>query len=61
MKVGDLVAYEDPQQPGEFCMGYITDLYEDDLGWYMYEVICTDPPDRGWFSDQQLEVISESR
>ena len=61
MRVGDLVQYEEPQEPGVFRLGYITDLLEDDLGWNMYEVICTDPPDRGWFSDLQLEVVSESR
>jgi hypothetical protein len=34
---------------------------EGDDGWNMYEVICTDPYDRAWYSDIMLKVISESR
>ena len=62
MKVGDLVKYEDVQQPGTYLLGYITDIMEfEDGSFPAYEVICTDPYDRGWFSDMALEVISESR
>ena len=60
MKIGDLVRYEDVET-GTQKFGHITDAMEDNTGWYMYEVVCTDPYDRGWYSDLALEVISESR
>lgn len=59
MKIGDLVRYE-CFETGDHRVGYITDAQEDDAGWFMYEVICTDPFDRNWFSDLSLEIISES-
>lgn len=59
MKIGDLVRYICPETENKL-LGYITDALEDSNGWYMYEVICTDPYDRGWHSDLKLEVISES-
>mgnify|MGYP001180078067 FL=1 len=57
MKIGDLVEYTWPD--GTRLMGYITDSMEDADGFYVYEVICTDPYDRGWFEDYQLVVLSE--
>jgi hypothetical protein len=59
VKVGDLVRYE-CFETGENRVGYITDTQEDNAGWFMYEVICTDPYDRGWFSDLMLDVISKA-
>ncbi len=61
MKVGDLVKYENPCSGFAVeCIGYITDIMEfEDGSFPMYEVICTDPYDRGWFSDIALQVISE--
>lgn len=58
MKIGDLVKYACPET-GLTRMGHIVDHIEESTGFYMYEVICTDPYDRGWFSDLHLEVISE--
>lgn len=58
MRIGDLVRYECPAEPGVYRLGYITDLMEDNGGWYMYEVICTEPYDRNWFSDVVLELVS---
>ena len=58
MKVGDLVRYEDAES-SVHRLGYITDALEDTTGWFMYEVICTDPYDRGWYSDLALEVVLE--
>ncbi len=58
MKVGDLVKYSCPLTE-KTVYGHIVDAIEDYDGFYMYEVICTDPFDRGWFSDLQLEVVSE--
>ena len=42
MKIGDLVRYEDVET-GTQKFGHITDAMEDNTGWYMYEVVCTDP------------------
>ena len=63
LKVGDLVKYENPEEGFAVeRVGFITDIMEfDDGSFPMYEVICTDPYDRGWFADTALEVISESR
>tara|TARA_A100001515_G_scaffold38128_1_gene30001 strand:- start:513 stop:692 length:180 start_codon:yes stop_codon:yes gene_type:complete len=58
MKVGDLVRYKDVKNDTH-RIGFITDALEDDTGWYMYEVVCTDPYDRGWYSDLALEVVLE--
>jgi hypothetical protein len=60
VKVGDLVKYNCPETNVDL-FGFITDTMEGDDGWNMYEVICTDPYDRGWYSDIMLKVISESR
>tara|TARA_Y100001937_G_scaffold84254_1_gene114011 strand:- start:158 stop:334 length:177 start_codon:yes stop_codon:yes gene_type:complete len=57
VKIGDLVKYT--CHDGNSFMGYITDSMEDANGFYVYEVVCTDPYDRGWFEDYQLVVISE--
>lgn len=70
MKVGDLVRYRCHDRrrfdADDYRLGYITDVMEDtssgvESGWNMYEVVCTDPYDRAWFSDIVLEVVSESR
>ena len=63
MNVGDLVRYDNPEEGFAVeRVGFITDIMEfDDGSFPMYEVICTDPYDRGWFSDTALEVVSESR
>ncbi len=58
MKIGDLVTYTCPLTENTL-VGHITDSMEDLSGFYVYEVICTDPYDRGWFEDYQLVVISE--
>ncbi len=43
-------------------LGYITDIMEfDDGSFPMYEVMCTDPYDRGWFSDLSLKLISKRK
>ena len=57
LKIGDLVKYKSPES-GQTVLGHITDCIEDNNGFYMYEVVCTDPFDRGWYSDLQLEVVS---
>lgn len=60
LKVGDLVRYEDMMEQGIYRLGYITDVMDyDGSGFPMYEVVCTEPYDRGWFSDLVLEVVSE--
>ena len=64
MKVGDLVRYKDKwtdnMKPGVYRLGYITDIMDfDGSGFPMYEVVCTDPYDRGWMMDLVLEVVSE--
>lgn len=59
MKEGDLVKYK-CLNTGEDILGFVTDVMEEDTGWFVYEVVCTDPYDRGWYSDLQLEVINES-
>ncbi len=63
MKIGDLVKYDNPEEGFAVeRVGFITDIVEfEDGGFPMYEVVCTDPYDRGWFSSTSLEVISESR
>ena len=58
MKVGSLVSYSSPET-GKQTLGYITDALEDNTGNFMYEVICTHPYERFWFSDLELKVISE--
>ena len=62
-KIGDLVKYDNPEESGFAVerIGFVTDVMEFDDGFPMYEVTCTDPYDRGWFSDLSLEVINESR
>ena len=60
MKVGDLVRYKDVAS-NTYRIGFITDTIEDMTGWCMFEVVCTSPHDRGWYSDLALEVINESR
>ena len=58
MKVGDLVKYREGVD--EYRIGFITDVFKDTAhGHWMYEVIVTDPFDRGWFQDVQLSVVSE--
>ena len=59
MFIGDLVRYSD-QMTGNKRLGLITDIIEDCNGFEMYEVVCADPPDRGWYPDLQLELIVSS-
>ena len=40
-----------------YTIGLVSDIMEMDDGYNMYEVIFEQ--DRGWFSDLELEVISE--
>lgn len=58
MFIGDLVRYA-CQLTGDTRIGLITDVIEDANGFEMYEVICTDPYDRGWYSDLSLEAIGK--
>ena len=63
MKPGDLVQYVCPMTGG--CKaGLITDTFDLSDGSEidrMYEVICTDPFDRGWFRKGDLQVLSEKK
>ena len=62
MTIGDLVKYECPEEgEGIYRLGYITDVMAEDSGWDMYEVICTDPFDRGWYSDLALELVNSCK
>ena len=61
-KIGDLVKYDNPEQSGFAVerLGLVTDIMEfEDGSFPMYEVVCTDPYDRGWFTDIALEVVNE--
>ena len=63
MKVGDFVKvismiHDPPHILGE---GLVTDCFEDENGFWMYEVTSFDPPDRGWFSDLQLRVVEDGK
>ena len=61
-KIGDLVKYDNPEQSGFAVerLGLVTDIMEfEDGSFPMYEVVCTDPYDRGWFTDIALEVMNE--
>jgi hypothetical protein len=61
MKIGDLVRYTCPLT-GEKLLGFINDVMSDPIVMFpVYEVICTEPYDRGWFEDVQLEVVNESQ
>ena len=61
MKIGDLVKYDNPEEG--FAVerfGFITDIMVFDDGSYpMYEIICTEPYDRGWFSDMALKLVNK--
>lgn len=61
MKIGDLVKYDNPEEGFAVeRIGFITDIMEFNDGSYpMYEVICTDPYDRGWFSDTALTLVNK--
>ena len=63
MKVGDLVKYENPEEGFAVeRVGFITDVMEFEYGSFpMYEVVCTDPYDRGWFSDTALQIVNEAK
>ena len=54
LAVGDA---ETVRQEG-YTIGLVSDIMEMEDGYNMYEVIFQQ--DRGWFSDLELEVISES-
>mgnify|MGYP003627891933 CR=1 FL=1 len=62
MKISDLVKYECPTT-GEDRLGFVTDIFEwsdERKNHCMFEVVCTDPPDRGWHERRHLEVISST-
>ena len=61
-QIGDLVKYDNPEEGFAVeRLGFVTDIIEfDDGSFPMYEIICTDPYDRGWFSDTSLEVVSDT-
>ena len=60
MKVGDLVKYRESEN--EYRIGFITDVFKGTTqGHWMYEVIVTDPFDRGWFQDVELSVVSKGK
>ena len=54
LSVGDAETFS---QEG-YTIGLVSDIMEMEDGYNMYEVIFEQ--DRGWFSDLELEVISES-
>ena len=58
MKVGDAVRYKEKPTDDVYTIGLIADTMEMADGYDMYEVISEH--DRGWFSDLELEVISEA-
>tara|TARA_B110000467_G_scaffold163896_2_gene191163 strand:- start:713 stop:907 length:195 start_codon:yes stop_codon:yes gene_type:complete len=57
--VGDLVQYIHPLTASN-VIGIVTDMMELEDGWPMYEVICTDPPDRGWYSDLSVNKMIQT-
>ena len=60
MDVGDLVQYS-CSMTGNDRVGFVTDIFDFAGGCEMdrmYEVICTDPFDRGWFRGGDLQVLS---
>ena len=63
MTIGDVVRVKDDQGNPYFnsviTMGLITDCFEDENGFWMYEVTSFDPPDRGWFPDLSLAVVKK--
>ena len=61
-QIGDLVRYDSPETGFAVeQLGLVVDIMEfEDGSFPMYEVVCTDPYERGWFSDTALEVISDS-
>ena len=57
IKIGDLVRCS--QDTVHYQLGFVTDIFEDQaIGYPMFEVVVSDPYDRGWFTNTQLEVIS---
>ena len=62
MKVGDFVKVFDREihdPPHILREGLITDCFEDDNGFWMYEVTSFDPPGRAWFPDLSLTVVKK--
>lgn len=60
MNIGELVQLKDPIiSGGPPGIGLIIDVMEMDDGFFEYEVQFTE--ERYWFTDLELEVISESR
>ena len=63
MKVGDLVRYN-CSMSGKDRVGFVTDIFDYADGCAvdrMYEVICSDPFDRGWYNARDLKVIVEKK
>ena len=56
INVGSLVSYIHPLT-NEKAIGIVIDTIELLDGWPMYEVLCTDPPDRGWYADLVLKTV----
>lgn len=57
MKAGDLVRFLEESQGDS--LGIVIDVFEDDsMDYPMYEVVCTDPFYRGWFSPFEIRLVS---
>lgn len=59
MTVGDWVKYTN-METGEVTLGFINDIMEfEDGSFPMYEVVCTEPYDIGWYTDISLKALNE--
>jgi hypothetical protein len=59
VNLGDLVRVKIKDAPYSGKIGVILDSVEDNLGFYMFEVLIAGKPE--WFDSIQLEVVNESR
>ena len=60
LKIGTLVRYKCMLTDIE-VIGHVTDMIEDNCGYWMFEIISLSPFDRGWYPLHVLEVLNESR